>query len=378
MGKVMVIAGEVSGDMHAARVVREIKKIKPATSFLGMGSDSLRNEGVRIAVDPTAISTIGFFEALSNLQEHRRHLKMMKRLMEEEKPDVLFLVDYSGFNMMMARAARKQGIPAVNYFSPSAWVWGRWRARWMARNNTVIASVFPMEAEVYRMSGAEVHFVGHPLVDLVRADEEPAEIFDRLELDPEKPVIGLLPGSRKQEIEKLLPEMLKVAERLQDENSDYQFVLPLAVGIKKEKIASMVANYRLVLKIVTDYTYQLMKVATLLITASGTATLEAAIFERPMIIVYQTGWTTYQLAKKMVQVDHIGLPNIIASREIVPELLQKEASAEGIYQETKRLLENKILQKEIRLELSRIRSRLGAPGAVKRTAELVLKTGDLL
>jgi lipid-A-disaccharide synthase len=205
MGKIMVVAGEVSGDMHAARVIREIKSLLPEVSFFGMGSDFLRQEDVRILIDPTEVSTIGFLEAFKNLRVHLDNLKTLKKAAKEEKPDVIFLVDNSGFNMMMARAAYKKGIPVVNYFSPSAWVWGRWRARWMARYEATIASVFPMEAKVYREAGAEVVFVGHPLIDMVEVEEDRKEICSELELDPEKEVIGLLPGSRKQEIDSLLP-----------------------------------------------------------------------------------------------------------------------------------------------------------------------------
>ncbi len=377
MGKIMVVAGEVSGDMHASRVIKEIKKISPNIDFFGMGSDSLRDQGVRILIDPMEVSTIGFFEAFKNIRTHLSNLKILKKAIDKENPDVIFLVDNSGFNMMMARAAYKKGIPVVNYFSPSAWVWGRWRAKWMARYKVTIASVFPMEAKVYKEAGADVVFVGHPLVDIVKVSQEPEDIYSELELNTEKKIIALLPGSRKQEIHKLLPEMLKTAERIQKIRKEYQFVLPLAKGVDKEEISQMAAKYNLIIKLVEDKTYEVIKTADLLIAASGTVTLEAAIIGTPMVIIYKVGNLSYNLAKKLVKLDYIGLPNIIAEREVVPELVQGEANSDHIYTAIMRLLSKSSDLNAVREDLLYVKEKLGSSGAVRRTAELVLRKGGL-
>ncbi|NLJ83656.1 MAG: lipid-A-disaccharide synthase [Halanaerobiaceae bacterium] len=378
MGKIMVVTGEVSGDINAARVVREIKELAPETSFFGMGSTALREEGVEILIDPTGISTIGFTEALKNLNTHLENLKTLKKAIDREKPDVLFLVDNAEFNMLMARIARKKRIPAVTYFSPSAWIWGSWRAKWLARYRATIASVFPMEAEVYREAGAEVVFVGHPLLDKIKIEKTSEEIFSELELDPEKTTIGLLPGSRHQEIETLLPEMLKTAERLQKEDKQYQFVIPLAGNVDRDRVASMAAGYELILKVVEGRNYEIMSISDLLITASGTATLEAAIIGIPMIIVYKVSATTYRLAKKIVKPEFIGMPNIIAGKEVLPELLQERACAEEIYAAASSLLQKPYQLNSMKMQLREIRERLGTPGGVRKTAELVLRKGGLL
>lgn len=378
MGKVMVVTGEVSGDINAARVVREIKQLAPETVFFGMGSTALKEEGVEILIDPTEISTIGFTEALKNLNAHLDNLKTLKKAIDRENPDVLFLVDNAEFNMLMARIARKRHIPAVTYFSPSAWIWGSWRAKWLARYKATIASVFPMEAEVYREAGAEVVFVGHPLLDTIKIEKTPEEIYSELELDPEKTTIGLLPGSRLQEIENLLPEMLRTAERLQKEDKKYQFVIPLARNVDQDRVASMAADYELIIKLVKGRNYEVMSIADLLITASGTATLEAAIIGTPMIIVYKVSPTTYRLVKKFVKPEYIGMPNIIAGKEVLPELLQERACAEEIYATTRSLLQKPYQLNNMRMELKYIREKLGTPGGVRKTAELVLKKGGLL
>ncbi len=377
MGKVLVVTGETSGDMHAARVIREIKKLAPDIEFSGMGSHYLKREGVSILIDPTEISTIGFAEAFRNLKQHLANLKILKEYIDRERPDVLFLVDNSGFNMLMARVGRKKGIPVVNYFSPSAWAWGRWRARLLARNKATIASVFPMEAEVYREAGARVNFVGHPLVDLVVVEKDTQEIYSQLELDSGRPVIGLLPGSRRQEIEKLLPVMLKTAVELQKEYPGLQFILPLAKGVNKSWIVDLAAGFNLVLKLVEDAAYDVMKVANLLIVASGTATLEAALLETPMVIIYQVSWSTYLLGKRLVNLKYIGLPNIIAGKQVVPELIQKKVNSEELSSLVHELLGKPYTIKRMKEELAQVKQKLGQPGAVRRTAELILKEGKL-
>ena len=219
MGRIMVVCGETSGDIHAAQVVREIKKINSDIDFTAMGSEALEKEGVNILVDPSEVSGIGFMEAFKNLKVHLSHIRLLKEYMRNNRPDVLFLVDYSGFNMMMARVAKKLRIPVVDYFPPTAWIWGKWRAKWMARYNAKIAATLPMEKKIYEKSGADVEFVGHPLVDMVDTEKTEKEIFNNFELDSDKKVISLMPGSRQSEVERLLPVLLNVAEKLQDRKS---------------------------------------------------------------------------------------------------------------------------------------------------------------
>jgi len=335
MGKIFVVAGELSGDMHAARVIREIKKIKPDIKLTGFGSSNLKKQGVKILVDPTTINSIGFSAALKNYKTHLKHLKILKGYIDQDKPDVLFLVDYSGFNMLVAKMAARRGIPVVNYFAPSAWIWGKWRARWMARSGAKIAAVFPMELDVYRRAGADIRYVGHPLLDMINIEDSEVEIYKNLDLDSEKKIIALLPGSRQYEIETLLPPMLKAASRLQEQNRELQFVIPLADNADYDRIMKMICSHKLISRVIANYTRESIYIADLAVVASGTATLEAAILKTPMVIVYKTSWLNYQLGRKLLKKDHIGLPNIIAAREIVPELLQDDLTPEKIFQKVK-------------------------------------------
>lgn len=378
MGKILVTAGEPSGDMHAARIINKIREINPEIEAAGMGSTELKKAGVNILVDPTNMDSVGFSESLKNLKVHLSHIRLLKEYMRNNRPDVIFLVDYSGFNMMMARLASKMNIPAVSYFPPTAWVWGKWRAKWMARYNTHIAAVFPMERYIYERAGARVSFVGHPLLDMVEVKEDRDEIFNKLELDPGRKVILLMPGSRKKEVESLLPEMLKTAERLRDDNPKLQFILSLAGSIEHNWVSQMASKYNLVIKIVKNDPYPLMKVADLMIGASGTATLESMIMKTPMIILYKTSWSTYQLGKRLMNTEYIGLPNIIAGREVVPELIQNEARTARIYEEAEYLLHREYVLADISRKLEKLKGKLGEKGAIERTARLVLKEGGLI
>jgi len=373
----MVSAGEVSGDMHAAAVIREVKKKVDDLEVFGMGSTALKKEGAEIIIDPTEISTIGYIEALKNIRQHFKHLGQMKKLLRERKPDLVFLVDYSAFNMKLAKACSKEGIKAVNYFPPSAWVYNKKRADKMASYGTHIAAVFPMERDVYQAAGADVTFVGHPLLDIVEVDADKEEIKKDFNIRGNKEIIGLFPGSRRGEVESLLPEFLKAAQKLDDNYSNLAFVLAAAEGIEDDFLNKFINDFKLDIKIVRESNYRLMEAAQFLITASGTTSLEAAILTTPHIICYKAALSTYLLAKYIFNVEFVGLPNIISGKEVVPELLQNEMSAENIYQQASEWLDYRALLRDVENKLQSLREKLGGGGAVEKTAELLIEQGGL-
>ncbi|WP_111571751.1 lipid-A-disaccharide synthase [Halanaerobium saccharolyticum] len=377
MAKIMVSAGEVSGDMHAAAVLKKVKEKNDSVQIFGMGSTALKEMGAEILIDPTEISTIGYIEALKNIRQHFKHLKQMKKLLRQRQPDLVFLVDYSAFNMKLAKACSQEGIKAVNYFPPSAWVYNKRRADKMAAYGTHIAAVFPMERDVYQAAGAEVTFVGHPLVDLVDVEKSEAEIKKELDLKPEQPVISLFPGSRRGEIESLLPEMLKAAQKIQKEKPELKFLLAAAEGIKIDYLKSFTEKVDFELEIVQKRNYQLMKISEFIISASGTTTLEASILNTPQIIAYQAALTTYLLAKYVFKVEFVGLPNIIAGEEVVPELLQNDFEAERIAELALNWLNDREELNKIKEKLQTVRQKLGGGGAVEKTADLLLREGGL-
>lgn len=377
MAKLMVSAGEVSGDMHAAAVIREVKKKVDDLEVFGMGSTALKKEGAEIIIDPTEISTIGYIEALKNIRQHFKHLGQMKKLLRERKPDLVFLVDYSAFNMKLAKACSKEGIKAVNYFPPSAWVYNKKRADKMASYGTHIAAVFPMERDVYQAVGADVTFVGHPLLDIVEVEADKEEIKKDFNIRGNKEIIGLFPGSRRGEVESLLPEFLKAAQKLDDNYSNLAFVLAAAEGIEDDFLNKFINDFKLDIKIVRESNYRLMEAAQFLITASGTTSLEAAILTTPHIICYKAALSTYLLAKYIFNVEFVGLPNIISGKEVVPELLQNEMSAENIYQQASEWLDYRALLRDVENKLQSVREKLGGGGAVEKTAELLIEQGGL-
>lgn len=372
----MVVAGEVSGDMQASRVIRALQQQRDDLIFLGMGGEEMQKAGVEILYDPTQISTIGFVEALKHLRKFYRILDLLSKAIDREKPDLLFLVDYSAFNMKMAKIGQRKGVPVVNYFSPSAWVWGEWRAKTMAKRGAKIAAVFPMEAEVYEKAGAEVTFVGHPLLDFVVPSQNSEEFRESLGLSLKDSIIGLLPGSRRGEIDTLLPPMLKAAQLIQQKRPDYTFVLPLASPQLEDQVCSLVDDLGtgLNLRLISGQAYEVMENSELILVASGTATLEAGCLGAPMVIIYQTSWSTYHLGQRLVKVKYVGLPNIIAGKEIVPELLQNEVTGEAVSQRALTILENPEKQRQIRADLAKVRQALGQSGAVERVANLILRT----
>lgn len=373
----MVSAGEVSGDMHAAAVLKKLKEKTEELEIFGMGSTALKEIGADIIIDPTEISTIGYIEALKNIRQHFKNLSKMKELLRKRKPDLVFLVDYSAFNMKMAKACSQEGIKAVNYFPPSAWVYNRRRAKKMAAYGTHIAAVFPMEEEVYQEAGAEVTFVGHPLLDLVEIENSKLEIKKEFNIDQGQKVIGIFPGSRRGEIESLLPEMLKAAAELKQRYPELKFLLAAADGIKLEFLNSFINQAELKPEVVQKSNYKIMKISEFIITASGTTSLEAAILGTPQIIAYQAALSTYLLAKYIFKVQFVGLPNIIAGQEIIPELLQGDFEADHIVDIASDWLKNPEELKKIKKELHSVREKLGGGGAVEKTAELLLREGGL-
>lgn len=373
----MVSAGEVSGDMHAAAVLKKVKAIKNDVEIFGMGSTALKDLGAEILIDPTEISTIGYIEALKNILTHFKHLKKMKKLLKERKPDLVFLVDYSAFNMKMAKACSKAGIKAVNYFPPSAWVYNKRRAKKMASYGTKIAAVFPMEKRIYEQAGADVSFVGHPLLDMVEVKKSKQELKEEFNISAEEKVIGLFPGSRRGEISSLLPEFLKAAAELKRKRPNLRFLLAAADGIDTDYLKSFTAEAEIKPEIIKKSSYKIMKLSKFIITASGTTALEASILNTPQIISYQSAWSSYFLAKYIFKVEFVGLPNIIYGSEVVPELLQGDFNSEKIVKISSDWLDDQSKFKKIKNKLQTVREKLGGSGAVKKTAELLLQEGGL-
>ena len=372
--KIMMSAGEASGDMHAAAVAAEIKKENPQIDIFGMGGKNMREAGVRIVYDIEHLGIIGFVEVLKHLPLFLKLIKFLKETMINEKPDVLVCIDYPGLNMKLAHAAKEMGIPVVYYIAPTIWAWKKGRAKQIARDVRQVASIFPFEAEAYKKAGAPVTFVGHPLADTVKTSMSFEEAMKYFGGQKDKKRILLMPGSRKNEVSGLLPVMLDAC-KLISEKAECQFYLPKADTISDEFLKSFLLKHpELQVTITEGKQYDLMQICTACIASSGTATLETALMQLPTVLIYKLAPATWFIAKHVVEVKYAGLPNLLLQKEVTPELLQNQVTAENIAN----IIVPWITDEQIRArninELQEVRKRLGDAGAVKRTARLILKT----
>lgn len=372
MTKIMLSVGEASGDLHGASLAKALKTLQPDISLLGMGGAGMRSAGVEIVYDIADLGVMGFVEVVRNLRKMFRLRDMLAEVMERERPDVLVVIDYPGFNMRLAAVAKRMGIPVVSYISPSVWAWGRGRAKGVAETVTKVAAIFSFEAEVYKEAGADVTFVGHPLLDIVQPQWSREEAIRYFGVQPEHPLVLLLPGSRRHEIDRLLPPMLEAAVKISQTIPDCQFFLPVASTISREIIENMLKAYPVKVKLTDGYTYDLMNIANLALATSGTVTLEAALLQLPSVVIYKTAFLTYLIGKALVRIDNISLPNIVAGRRILPEFLQDAVTADNLAAAALPMLLDPEVRKKNRADLAEVRCRLGEPGAVNRVAQLVL------
>ena len=372
MTKVMISAGEASGDLHGASVAAALHDMLPGLELLGMGGSHMRDAGVDIVYDIADIGVMGFVEILRNLPKFFRLRSYLSKIMDERRPDVLLLIDYGGFNMALAAVAKKKNIPVVYYICPKAWVWGKWRAKAIAGWVEKVAAIFPFEADIYREAGASVNFVGHPLVDIVKPSMDRETAYRFFGADPKRPLLLLLPGSRYQEVESLLELMLESAQKVQERLPDCQFYLPVAPTIPMKRIESVVKASGVPVIFTRNSTYNLMQIADCAIAASGTVTLEAALMGLPSVIIYRMQPATYWLIRIVANVSHVGLPNIVIGRRVLPELIQDEVTSENVSKAAISLMTDVAVSTETRAALKEVREKLGEPGAVRRVAAIVL------
>lgn len=371
MAKVLISAGEASGDIHAAAVTAAIKKIDPTTEVFGMGGDALRNAGGEVLFDIKDHGVMGFVEVLKKLPDLFKLRDDFSRVMDERKPDCLITVDYPGFNMKLAKLAHDKGIPVVSYIAPSAWAWHKSRAKNVAKIVDKVACIFPFEYDVYKEAGANVEFVGHPLVDIVKPSMSEEAAYAFAGKQPGRKLILLMPGSRLMEIEKMLPTLLEAAKLIKKQLPEVGFVMPRAGTIPISLLEEKIKASDVAVRITEGNNYDLFSVADLALATSGTVTLEAALCGLGSVIVYRTNPLTYFIAKMVVNIPHIGLPNIVAGRGVLPELIQNDFTPARVAQEAIGLLEEE-RNAQMKKDLAYVKERLGKPGAVGRVAELVL------
>lgn len=369
--KILLVAGEVSGDLHGSYLLEAVHEIDPEVEFFGIGGENLKKKGMRLLYHLNSLSVVGVTEAIFKLKEILSALKEVKNSILREKPNLIILIDFPEFNLRVARMAQRRGISVLYYISPQLWAWRPKRIKTIARCVKKMVVFFPFEVPLYKRAGVDVEWVGHPMLDIVKptySKEEAIEIFG---IQKDRRTIGLLPGSRIDEIKRLMPVLLRSAHILQNEMPDLQFIIPLAHGISEGSISPWMKNAPISVRVIKGFTYDVMNISDLLITASGTATLEGAILEKPMIIIYKVSWFSYLIGRALINVDHIGLVNLVSGREVSPELIQGNANPEKIAKEALRILRDPNLLRKMTDGMSALRQGLGEPGAVKRAAKIV-------
>jgi lipid-A-disaccharide synthase len=371
--RLLIVAGEASGDLHGGNLARVLRVQQPTLQLLGVGGRQMRQAGVALLYDIRDLAVVGAVEAVHSLRTLWAVYRMLLEEVERTPVDAVLLIDFPGFNLKLAKALARRHIPVLYYIAPQVWAWHPGRLKKMQRWVRQLFVILPFETALYREAGIEAEFVGHPLLDLVPSSGAKADARMQCGLDPEAPVVGLLPGSRRSELHYLLRPMLEAAAQVRARLNTVQLILPLAETLQPADVQQALESVPIPVRLVQRQTYAAMQAADLLLVASGTATLEAALIGTPMVIVYKAHLLTYALARLVMRVSRIGLPNIIAGRAIVPELWQYDVTAENMAAQALALLTSPQRAKAMRLELAALREQLGTPGVPERVASGILR-----
>jgi lipid-A-disaccharide synthase len=366
-------AGESSGDQHAAEMFLELKSQRPNIKGIGMGGSQMKTAGIDIRYDSSGIGVIGVIEVIQHYAEIRRALKTMKQLLLAERPDLLVCVDYKEFNFKLACFAKKKGIKVLFYVGPQVWAWRAGRAKKYGAVTDMMAVIFPFEVPYYDAARVPVRYVGHPSVDKARPLRSKLDNFRIMGLDSTIPIVGLFPGSRQNEIERMLPTMLAAAHKLQKSFPDIHFLLAQADSIPDALIAAHIKPTDLPITVIKKKPYDVIQCCHAIMTTSGTASLEIALLGVPMVVAYKLSPSTYWLGKQLVKTPFIGLPNIILNKLTVKELIQHEANPENLAKEIYKILTDQPYAEQIRQDLLQVKHRLGVGGGSKNMASLALE-----
>jgi lipid-A-disaccharide synthase len=370
----MIVAGEASGDLHGAVLARELLAMDSSMKLSGIGGAGMAATGVTILYDISRLAVMGIIEVISRLKDIRSAMKTLEKQFEMNRPDLLILIDYPGFNLELARRAKKYNIPVLYYISPKIWAWREGRITRIKKYVDRMAVILPFEKKYYKGHGFEVDFVGNPLLDQVQPTLTSNEFKIQYGIDHDATIIGIMPGSRKQEIAKILPVFMETALLLNEKIKKCVFLLPLASTLTEDDLNEHgVMDDRLDIRIIKENRYETMAACDAAMAASGTLTMELGILQVPMVVCYRISKLTHFLAKPFIKAEYASLVNLVAEKEVVTELLQQEATPENIYREILPLLLNQEARDSMKQELFNVSKQLGEPGASKRTARLAME-----
>lgn len=369
---ILIVAAEASADIHGANLLRHIMCMREGIRIIGAGGEKIRSLCPEVDIDSSRLAVVGFTEVLGKFKEIVSVYRKLVRLLDQERPSLVILIDYPSFNIKLAGEAKKRGIPVFYYIGPQVWAWRRGRVKKIAQRVDRMALILPFEPEYYEPEGVDARFVGHPIMDRLKPfvrDDAPPRRFD----PDDTPVICLMPGSRDKEVSVLLPRFLKAGELIAKRMAPVRFSLLLAPACSRTAVEEMILRHNIEVEICEEGHYDRLIRSRLAIIASGTATLEAAVLGVPMLVVYRTSWLSYLIAKLLVDVKYVGLVNIIAGREVVPELLQSDAKPELIADKACEILFDEVKMARMEESLAEVRGKIGQPGASRRAAEMAVE-----
>lgn len=368
--KILIIAGELSGDVYGTAIVKNLKRKFPFFKYYGVGGDGMSGEGVNLLGHVRDMAVVGIMEVFRSLGKISKVFWSLDRLLSKDKPDLVILIDYPDFNLLLARRAKKRNIPVVYFISPQVWAWRKGRINVIKRVVDKMLVLFPFEEDMYRRAGVNVSYVGHPLVDKINVFDTSDKVKQQLVIDKKKPVVAIIPGSRHTEIELLLPDMIKSAKLIKKSIPDVQFFIPLADTIETSVVEPFIDGIDV--SIVKKSMYEIVSVADFAIVASGTATLEVALLGTPFIICYRVSPLSYIVGKMLIDVPFIGLANIVAEKKVAPELIQGDFTPEAVFEYALSVLKNPEKAASLRKELLEVRKKLGSGSAVNKVSNEII------
>jgi len=366
---ICIVAGDPSADFPGKNLISEITRACPEMKLFGLGGPQMQEAGLEALADYRELAVLGFWEVLPRFFFFRRLLARMADMIEKRKPRAVILIDYPGFNLRLAKRIKRLGIPIIYYISPQVWAWGKGRIAQIKRLIDLMLVIFPFEKEFYQQHGVAVEFTGHPIHDRYQNIPDKQSCRRQLHLSDEKKTIALLPGSRTQEVKRMLPEMIRAIDRIKSRIPQTEFIIAGVENIAKDIYDSIIGDSTI--PVLIGETPELLSGCDFVITSSGTATIEAAYFTNPMVIIYRTGFLTYHIAKRLVTLDAIGMVNIVAGKHIVPELIQHDAGAEAIAYYTCEILENPDMYDRIVNDLENVKTRLYCGGSGRQAFDAI-------
>lgn len=370
--KLLIITGEVSGDLIGASLIRELKSLQPELIITGIGGDRMKSSGMNLIYHSDQMAILGFVEVIKHLPFIRQVRKKIIETVIQENIRCVVLIDYPGFNLNIAKKLKERGIKIIYYVSPQIWAWAKGRVKKVQRFVDKMLVVFPFEVEFYNNEKVNVEYVGHPLVERISQYKflSKEDFFAKYNLDEEKKTLLVMPGSREQEVKEIFPETIKAADMLA-KKFDLQVVVAKSKNIDAKVFRDLSVSEKFTL--IEDHNYELMKYSYFGIIKSGTSTLEAGYFTLPMVVVYKTSSLTYLIGKQLIKLDKIGMVNILLDKMVVPELIQNEANSENIFNTTSKIISDEKIYQSIKHKLEFVKEKLGSGGASKKAAKTILE-----